>query len=64
MKELSEELAFVQEELDQQKRLNETLVRRKVHELHLFVYGRCRRMTYLYHPPLFHYHCPVFVASV
>ena len=48
VKELSEELASVQEELDQQKRLNETLVRRKVHELHLFVCGRCRRMTYLY----------------
>ena len=42
MKELSEELASVQEELDQQKRLNETPVtdRRKVHELHLFVCGR------------------------
>ena len=34
MKELSEELSSVQEELDQQKRLNETLVRRKVHGLH------------------------------
>ena len=31
---LSEELSSVQEELDQQKRLNETLVRWKVHGLH------------------------------
>ena len=48
VKELSEELASVQEELDQQKRLNETLVRRKVHELHLFVCVKCRQMVYLY----------------
>ena len=34
VKELSEELSSVQEELDQQKRLNETLVRRKVHGEH------------------------------
>ena len=40
MRELNEELLSVQEELDQQKRLNETLIRRKVNGyLHLFVGG-------------------------